>query len=68
MVDYQTTTDDGGDPAESLQEYKRHYDNVRELENLLAQVDGLADSMNAVYHAESEVGKVSLYMEFYDDD
>lgn len=66
MTDYETPEANGGDPAESLQEYKRHAENVAKLEQVLEQVDGIADSMTAKYDDETELGQIRLYLEFYD--
>lgn len=66
MVELDTTDDRGNDPLESLEEYDRHAANVQELREVAAKVDGVADSMKVTYD-ESGLGKINLYLEFYED-
>jgi hypothetical protein len=65
--DYRTSKSNGDNPAESIQEYIEHAENVAKVEQLLEQVDGLADSMTAAYDDEVKLGKVTLYLEFYEE-
>jgi len=68
MVDLDTTDDRDNDPLEGLEQFARHAENVQELKEVAAKVDGISDTMRVSYNDDIEYGEVKLGFDFNGED